>query len=238
MKVSQPELEQLLTLNTLVTKLANLQREQRELSLGKELDVQRESILLTSQEVIQQRSKAEEIQRDIERIAQDLKLVDERIIRDRERLGSSSNAKDITGIQHELETLAKRKDSLETNELELMEQLEQENSILQQLGEHKRRLEELFETASSFNREKLRIVEAEILEVQNNIAKLRVGANPELLAIFDQRAPRGVPIGLLRGSSCGACNMSLTSQDVASLSKIANDELARCPECGAILVRA
>ena len=81
-------------------------------------------------------------------------------------------------------------------------------------------------------------VGAQILELENQAGKIRAGANPDVLAVYDQRAVRGVPIGKLLKSTCGACNMSLTSTALNDLHKAAQDELARCPECTAILVRA
>lgn len=238
MKFSRSDLDLLSELFEKQTALAAARKQLQQLASGVELENQRAEILKQSQLVIDQRSKTEELEREISRIAGDLKLVEERIRKDQDRLQASSSTKDITGIQHELETLAKRKDDLETAELEMLESLEQETSSLAQLSEHKRKLEELFQTDKSFNQERQKLVQAEILALDNHCQKLRAEANPDLLAIFDQRASRGVPIGKLKGSSCGACNMSLNSQDVAALSKLAADELARCPECSAILVRA
>ena len=237
MKVTKTELDLLTQLFAEIRKQRALSKQRNELALGRELETQREQILATAQEVTAQRSKAEEIEREIARLATDLKLVEDRIAKDNKRLSESSNTKDIAGIQHELETLLKRKDVLETAEIELLEQLEIEQSALAQLAEHKSKLEALFETDSNFAKERLKLVDAELLDTQNSIGKLRASANPELLAIFDQRLERGVPIGVLRGSSCGACNMSLNSQDIASISKLGTEDLARCPECGAILVR-
>lgn len=237
MNVTKPELENLVALFAEITKNRSLAKQRAELASGKELEAQRDQILASGQEVIAQRAKTEELEREIARIATDLKLVEDRIGKDNERLKASSNTKDIAGIQHELETLSKRKDVLETAELELMEQLEAEQSALAQLAEHKRKLEELYESDAGFAKERLKLMDAELLELQNSIGKMRAASNQELLAIFDQRLERGVPIGFLRGSSCGACNMSLNSQDVANLSKIPAGELARCPECSAILVR-
>lgn len=236
-KVTKDELKALTEVFDKTNALNSSLRQLKVLASGEELEAQRSEILRTSQETTLQRGKCEELERDIARISTDLKLVDDRIVKDNERLKTSTNPKDISGIQHELETLAKRKDELETAELELMEQLDVENQALAQLVEHKRRLEELFEANKSFNAERQKLVQTEILELQNQIAKLRANVSGDLLAAFDQRAQRGVPIGALRGSSCGACNMSLNSQDVAALSRIPLDELARCPECSAILVR-
>ena len=236
-KVTKDELKALTEVFDKTNALNSSLRQLKVLASGEELEAQRSEILRTSQETTLQRGKCEELEREIARISTDLKLVDDRIAKDNGRLKTSTNPKDISGIQHELETLAKRKDELETAELELMEQLDVENQALAQLVEHRRRLEELFETDKSFNVERQKLVQAEILELQNQIAKLRATISADLLAVFDQKSQRGVPIGALRGSSCGACNMSLNSQDVAALSRIPLDELARCPECSAILVR-
>jgi predicted nucleic acid-binding Zn-ribbon protein len=136
-----------------------------------------------------------------------------------------------------METLAKRKDELETTELELMETIDVEKSKLEQFLARKQVLEAELAIAKESAKIELDRRKAQILEESNQIEKLRLQPSAELLAIYDQRVIRGVPVGKLLKSTCGACNMSLTSTALTALQRIPAQELARCPECTAILVR-
>jgi len=237
-KVDLATLESLVDLYSKETELKKLRLEHTRLSQGEHLTHKHEEILALSQEVSVQRATVEEMERESARIAGDLELVERRISKDMERINLSSNSKDIRGIQHELDTLARRKDELETSELELMESIDDERSTLDQLIERKRVLEVELDGAKAATRESTREIEAQILELENQVGRIRATSSADLLAVYDQRAVRGVPIGKLLKSTCGACNMSLTSTALNDLHRVPQDELARCPECTAILVRA
>ena len=238
MKVDLATLESLVDLYSKETELKKLRLEHTRLSQGEHLTHKHEEILALSQEVSVQRATVEEMERESARISGDLELVERRISKDMERINLSSNSKDIQGIQHELDTLARRKDELETSELELMESIDDERSTLDQLIERKRVLEVELDGAKAETRESIMEIEAQILELENQVGRIRATSSADLLAVYDQRAVRGVPIGKLLKSTCGACNMSLTSTALNDLHRVPQDELARCPECTAILVRA
>ena len=237
MKVTTPELEALVELYQRQTQLLKLHSELAELASGRALFELQDEVLALATEISAQRSLVEDCGREIARVASDLQLVESRISKDSQRLQTSSNPKDISGIQHEMETLAKRKDELETTELELMETIDVEKSKLEQFLARKQVLEAELATAKESAKIELDRRKAQILEESNQIEKLRLQPSAELLAIYDQRVIRGVPVGKLLKSTCGACNMSLTSTALTALQRIPAQELARCPECTAILVR-
>lgn len=237
MKVTREELDALVEVYQKQTHLKKLELLLAEVSSGKNLMAKHDEILALATDVSAQRSEVEERDREVGRIASDLELVERRISKDAERLQTSSNPKDITGIQHEMQTLAKRKDELETAELELMETTDFEKAKLEQLLVRKQVLEAELGVAKDDARSQMNQLKAEILDESNHVARLRLLPSAELLAIFDQRVVRGVPVGKLLKSTCGACNMSLTSTALMTLQRIPGQELARCPECTAILVR-
>lgn len=238
MKVTKDQLEQLVDLYAKETELKKIRATLATLSTGQHLSDRHEEILLLAQEVSNQRSRVEEIEREISRVAGDLELVEKRIAKDTALMNQSTNTKDIQGIQHEMDTLARRKDELETAELELMDNVDSEKASLEQLLERKRVLEAELDAAKSQTKTETGQLQGQILELESQAGKLRSSIPAELMALYDQRAQRGVPVGKLLKSTCGACNMSLTSTALTELNKIPGDELARCPECTAILVRS
>jgi predicted nucleic acid-binding Zn-ribbon protein len=236
-KVSTEQLDSLVHLYAKETELKKIKSTLATLASGDHLSDQHDQILALSQEVSVQRSAVEEIEREITRVAGDLEVVDNRIGKDLALMNQATNTKDIQGIQHELDSLNKRKDELETAELELMESIDSQKSKLEQLSERKRVLESELDLSRSQTKSEMSSLESLIIELQNQIGKLRALVPSDLMGLYDQRALRGVPVGKLLKSTCGACNMSLTSTALNDLHKIPADELARCPECTAILVR-
>ena len=60
----------------------------------------------------------------------------------------------------------------------------------------------------------------------------------DLVALYErQRARGGAGAGLLQGRRCGACRIEIDRGELARISAAADDEVLRCPECGAILLR-
>ena len=72
----------------------------------------------------------ENIQAELTRAESDVQLVEARIQKDDERLTQTSSAKDAQGLDHELETLRKRRSDLEDIELAIMERLDQADKAL------------------------------------------------------------------------------------------------------------
>ena len=63
--------------------------------------------------------------------------------------------------------------------------------------------------------------------------------NPDLLALYErQRSGGGPGAALLQGGRCGACRIEIDRGELARISAATDDEVLRCPECGAILLRA
>ena len=68
--------------------------------------------------------------------------------------------------------------------------------------------------------------------------ELTSGLDADLVAMYEkQRAKGGPGAGLLQGKRCGACRIEIDRGEMARISAAAEDEVLRCPECGAILLR-
>ena len=61
---------------------------------------------------------------------------------------------------------------------------------------------------------------------------------PDLLALYErQRASGGPGAALMQGGRCGACRIEIDRGELSRISAAAEDEVLRCPECSAILLR-
>jgi len=237
MKIDSNQLPELLRLQQLLIEAAKLENRIRQVESGEAAESIRVALLEQSARASQMLSDHEEVMRDVRRAETDLELVEKRIAQDKDRLSSSSDTKVITGIQHELETLAKRQGELEEAQLILMEAADQSNLEQEAIQLERKRLQGELESASKTATSDLAALNNEMSAVQAEMSHLRGALDSGLLELFDKIRVRGTAVGRLKDSACGACNMTLTSTSVGQLSAVPIDELARCPECSAILVR-
>ncbi len=179
----------------------------------------------------------DDVRAEIARLESDVALVDARVARDTERLASTANVKEAQGLEHELASLAARKSALEDSELELMERLETADASV---AEQEAAIAATNEEGARVSAEgKAAVAAATALweSATRDREAVAAGIPAELLALYDRLAARGVGAGLLHRKTCGACHMMLSGTDLQALRQVHDDEVAFCPECGAILVR-
>jgi uncharacterized protein len=181
----------------------------------------------------------DDLEAQVSRFEGEIDAVRQREDRDRSLLASGSpNAKQLSELQHELETLQRRQSSLEDSQLEVMEQREQ----LQ--GEQSRELAAIdalqndLAAAERARDEALTGIEHTRGDRVARRAQLVAELDDDLVALYErQRSAAGVGAGLLQGRRCGACRIELDRGELARISAAAQDEVLRCPECRAILLR-
>jgi hypothetical protein len=181
----------------------------------------------------------EDFDAQIARLESEVDAVRQREDRDRGLLDSGSvNPKQLEELQHELGTLERRRSSLEDSLLEVMERREElaaeqstEQASVTELGQ------ELVVAGQARDE-----VVAEVEQTRNGRdvrrAELVAGLDAELLKLYDrQRTTSGIGAGRLAGGRCGACRIELDRGELARITAASDDEVVRCTECGAILLR-
>jgi predicted nucleic acid-binding Zn-ribbon protein len=181
----------------------------------------------------------EDLDAQVAKFESEIDAVRQREDRDRSLLQAGTiDAKQLTDLQHELETLERRQSSLEDSLLEVMERREELQG--EQAGELSR-IDEL--------QNELTNVQKAFDDARSEIDQLRdqsVSRRDELVAAMDanlvalyerQRSRGGAGAGLLQGRRCGACRIEIDKGELARISAAAEDDVLRCPECGAILLR-
>jgi uncharacterized protein len=181
----------------------------------------------------------EDLDAQVAKFESEIDAVRQRGDRDRSMLAAGTvDAKQLTELQHELGTLERRQSSLEDSLLEVMERREELQS--QQAGE----LVEIDELQSKLTDAQRACDEkrAEIdqLRHQSNSRRDELVAelDADLVALYERQRSHGGPgAGMLQGRRCGACRIEIDKGELARISAAAEDEVLRCPECGAILLR-
>ncbi|HEY7053335.1 MAG TPA: zinc ribbon domain-containing protein [Mycobacterium sp.] len=182
----------------------------------------------------------EDLDTQVGRFEAEIEAVRQREDRDRSLLATGhADAKQLTDLQHELETLQRRQSSLEDSLLEVMERREE---LQEDQTRERGTIDSLQADLAAIERSR----DGALSEMDNTVedrfdrrAELVAGLDAELVALYErQRSSAGVGAGLLQGKRCGACRIELDRGELARISAAADDDVLRCPECRAILLRA
>lgn len=238
MKASAEQLEQLCQVQKLIFDQRRLVEEAKKLSSGESLTAFEKEITDLAELSRNQVMKVESLQAEKRRIESDLELVEKRIQTDQQRLNASSSSKDITGIQHEIDGLEQRKNMLENTELGILSELQGQESALSEIQNLKSAAEQKLAGERSQLKSTLEQMKSENEKLNQKISSLRNDMPSDLLDLFDKKLAKGTAVGRMVRSACNACNMNLNSTAIADISAVPADEVAFCPECAAIVIRA
>jgi predicted nucleic acid-binding Zn-ribbon protein len=186
------------------------------------------------------KAKAHDIGREVTRLEDDITKVEARRQRDRERLESGGGqSRELVALQQEIDALERRRDALEEEALEVMERLEVAQRVVGGLEVSLRRLgSQGAELDAESAAELAAIAAAETVELEARAAAAE-GLGEDLLKLYERLRGRGGQVGAARlvQRRCEGCGMDLSPQDLAVIRALAPDDVARCEECGRILIR-
>ena len=180
-----------------------------------------------------------DLERATRKLDNEIDQVRSRAERDAQRLASGAgNAKDLENLQHEITSLSRRQGVLEDEELELMEQKETADGVLATVRASYDRLAADVATAEAGRDEAFGVIDGELATHRAERAELVAGLPVDLAALYDRIHRSGkVAAAKLNGGRCEACRIDLDRVELAGIAGAASDEVVRCPECGAILIR-
>ncbi|ORB25827.1 zinc ribbon domain-containing protein [Mycolicibacterium parafortuitum] len=181
----------------------------------------------------------DDIDAQVAKLETEIDGVRQREDRDRALLdGGTVDAKQLTDLQHELETLQRRQASLEDSQLELMEKREelaaQEAEQVAASEQSQAALTDAQRAADDARAELSQTKERAVSRRAEVVAAL----DDELATLYErQRTRSGVGAAPLQGRRCGACRIEIDRGESARIAAAAEDDIVRCPECSAILLR-
>jgi predicted nucleic acid-binding Zn-ribbon protein len=231
----QAHLLELQASDTRIQQLEHRARNLPEIELLTGLGAQADALRLQH---LGERGAVEDARLELSRVESDVAVVQARIERDTQRIESSSSAKDVAGLEHELASLRKRRDDLEEIQLSVMERLDELETIADGTGES---LDELAATVAAAEAERddaLGAVTSERTHAVANRAEIAAKIPEDLLALYErQRSRYGVGASHLRGGVSSASGVKLNGNDMAAIRAAAPDDVVLCPDSQAILVR-
>ncbi len=153
--------------------------------------------------------------------------------------GTISASRELQAMAGEVESLKRRRSTLEDHILETMDESEPLDAEVQRLEEAQvTSTGEAEELRSSITEAEAEIGAEEAKELDARAALVADVAAP-LLEQYERIRSRNGGIGAARlvGTSCSGCHLSLPAVEVDRLKRAKADEVVLCDQCGRILVR-
>lgn len=230
---------QLLDLQAADTALSQLAHRRRTLpQLAALVDAQQRAADLQN-EVVDAQTSVDDIAAEQRRLEADVDTVRARAARDESRLQAGGlPSRELESLQHEIVTLARRQSTLEDELLDVMERAEEADTALRGATE---RLAAVIAEVHALEGER----DAAFTEIDASVGRrepervaIAGGLPADLLALYERaRAHGGTGAALLRHRRCEACHIELPGSELAAVQHAAPDEVVRCDNCRAILIR-
>lgn len=228
----------LLTLQERDNHITQLNHARKNIAEQAELAEVTASLREFSQSFIAAQGVLEDAKIELARIEDDVRVVDERIAKDKEREAGAASAKDLQALEAELASLATRKSNLEDIELVVMQSIEDAEvavaDVLVERDAVEARRAALAQAVSTREAE----IDAELAAETAARTELAASLPADLVELYErQRARYGIGAALLTRRVTGGSGVELTSTDLDAVRAAAPDDVVICPDSSCILVR-
>jgi predicted nucleic acid-binding Zn-ribbon protein len=178
---------------------------------------------------------------DVAKAEDDVAAVRMRSAKDDELLnsGAITDSKQLTELQHEVNSLARRQAELEDEEIEILQKLEDAQKSLAKVQALQVENKAARDAAEIAHTVAVAEIEAEVATLQAERLVILTGIPADLLKLYEKiRADNaGIGAAKLHQAKCDGCRIQLNPVAMAAARNSAPQELLRCEECRAILVR-
>lgn len=233
----QQKLLELAAEDVALTQLAHRRRTLPEMAA---VEAAEEAERTFSGDVVRAETEVRDLGREVKRMESDVETVRSREAKDQKLLDSGSvSPKEMTNLQHELESLKRRQSDLEDQELELMERLEVAETTLAaaQSGLEQARADR--ERAEQLRDDALADIADGTTRHESTRAEVAGGISAPLLSLYDRiRTQTGTTgAAMLKARQCQGCRLELYGNELTAVRNADPHEVVRCENCGRILVR-
>ncbi len=240
MKADHFEQQKLLELAAEDVALTQLAHRGRTLPEAAAVEAAEEAERTLSADVVRAETEVRDLGREVKRLESDVETVRARETKDQKLLDSGSvSPKEMTNLQHELDSLKRRQSDLEDQELELMERLEVAETALAtaQQGLDKARADR--ERAEQLRDDALADIADGTTRHESARAQVAGGISAPLLSLYDRiRTQTGTTgAAMLQARQCQGCRLELYGNELTAVRNADPHEVVRCENCGRILVR-
>jgi len=239
-KADHFEQQKLLDLAAEDVALTQLAHRRRTLPEAAAVEAAQEAERTLSGDVVRAETEVRDLGREVKRLESDVETVRQREIKDQRQMDSGSvSPKELTNLQHELDSLKRRQSDLEDQELELMERLEVAEAALKAAQEGLEKAKADRERAEQQRDDALADLTDGTSRHEAARAEVAAGISAPLLTLYDRiRSQTGTSgAAALRHRACQGCRIELYGNELAAVRNADPHEVLRCENCSRILVR-
>lgn len=238
MKATPAQQKELLRLQDLDTRIERIDHSLGRLPHDQKLVELRTAADAVRRSVADARGAAEDAKARLARIESDVAVVLQRLARDEDRAAGSSSMKDVEALQGEIDSLKRRRETLEDAQLEVMEELDiaerSLDAVVAQLADHERAIGEV----AAERQEAIDTLQRERSGIEADRSLIADGVDGALLALYEKQRHRyGIGAALLEHGVNLGSNIRLAPTDLAAVIASAPDDVIVDADSGAILVR-
>lgn len=147
--------------------------------------------------------------------------------------------REAEALQHEMQTLAARRNELDDRGLELLEASSAADEEIAQLSQVEARAAEAEARAAERRAAAEADADARIAEmVAHRAAAVSAVSAADVVAYDRQRAAcGGVAVAAIAHGKCSGCHMEISKSELDAIKRLPADDVAECPSCARWLVR-
>ena len=179
---------------------------------------------------------------DVRKAESDVDQVRMRLEKDSQLLnsGSISDSKQLTELEHEVDSLKRRQNLLEDEEISILQQLEDAQMNLDSIRIELARVTQELQKADEIATIRVADIEVEREKIASERIAESKSVPEELLKLYEKVRTDNRGIGASRFSTgqCEGCRIQFSNADLNKFKNAADGELLRCEECRAILVKS
>jgi predicted nucleic acid-binding Zn-ribbon protein len=181
--------------------------------------------------LVLERSKQKKIEGELEILDLKIKKEDDKLYS-----GTVTNPKELKSIQEEVNLLKTQKDAMETELLELLDEVDNMNS---EAGKFSSKVGDMTKEVEQAEKEYKKVTE-EIEEKLQNLKtereNIELKISPFLISLYEEiRKQKKEAVVEIRDGICQGCFVELPAEEVDKM--LQSDKLWRCPQCRRILIR-
>ena len=241
MIAATPEQQQrLLGLQAVDTAIAQLEHRRANLPEQKALDENADTLGKVSTEYAGAKERLTRLAQQQRKHEAEVATVDSRRKSEEGRMysGLIRSEKELEALRHEIGSLKGRKSDLEESLLEIMEQVEDLESLVETLKERHVELVSSVDELTLARDAAATDIDAELAARRAEREQSADGIPGDVLEYYDELRARkgGIAVAKLEGRTCSGCRLELTQIELEDMRRDAADSLARCEQCSRILV--
>jgi hypothetical protein len=234
------EQRRLLALQEIDSAITKLEFRRSHLPEQKALDSNADTLGKVSTEYAAAKDKLERLSAQQRKHESEIATIESRRKSEEGRMysGLIRSEKELEALRQEIGSLRGRKSDLEEALLEIMEQVEDLESLVATLKQRHLELTAAVEELTAARDTAATDIDAELAERRAERAASAEGVPAEVLEYYDELRARkeGVAVAELQGRTCAGCRLELTQIELEDVRSDASEGLARCEQCGRILV--